>query len=128
MYDHYLPELARRYFSSKPQERKPVRMFEIGLGCGMSAGPGNSVKLWKGYFKAMGVPLQLYVFEYNEKCGRKWLAKQNAETLREFEMYFGDQANEDDLNKAVVASGGMFDAIVDDGGHRCVRALSLRRP
>jgi len=81
----------------------------------MSAGPGNSVKLWKGYFKAMGVPLQLYVFEYNEKCGRKWLAKQNAETLQDFAVYFGDQANEDDLNKAVIASGGMFDAIVDDG-------------
>ena len=103
------------YFSKLDVFNRPVRMLEIGLGCGQGYGPGGSVRLWYAYFEAIGIPLELHIFEYEQSCAEEWRRQQNFTNLR---MYYGDQGNIGDLKKAVNASGGNFDIIVDDGSHR----------
>jgi len=68
----------------------------------------------------MGVPLQLYVFEYDEKCGRKWYEGLSSDVLANFTLLYGDQANPLDLKRATEAIGSPVDAIIDDGGHTYV--------
>jgi hypothetical protein len=42
-----------------------MKMLEIGLGCGMSYGPGASVALWKNFFEGS---VELWEAEFNKVC------------------------------------------------------------
>jgi hypothetical protein len=46
-----------------------MKMFEIGLGCGMNYGPGASVALWRGVFT--GNTVDLWEGEYDAECVAK---------------------------------------------------------
>jgi hypothetical protein len=97
-YQHYFPQIRC----------KPLKMLEIGLGCGMSYGPGASYYLWLEYF-----PLaEIYFIEIDGECAEKW--KQLDPRVH---VYVGDQANVTFLNEFKKKTGGDFDFIVDDGGH-----------
>ncbi|KAK6223529.1 hard-surface induced protein [Colletotrichum tabaci] len=100
LYDKYLPAFRD----------KPVRMIEIGLGCGMSYGPGASYKTWMKYFPHV----DLNIVEYDETCGKAWAAKNPEATV-----FYGDQASAPFIKKvgSEVTAAGPVDIIVDDGGH-----------
>ncbi|KAJ0164485.1 8-demethyl-8-alpha-L-rhamnosyl tetracenomycin-C 2'-O-methyltransferase [Colletotrichum tanaceti] len=110
LYDKYLPAFRDG----------PVRMIEIGLGCGMPYGPGASYRTWIKYFQHV----DLNIVEYDETCGKAWAAKNPEATL-----FFGDQASAPFIQKvgADVAASGPVDIIVDDGGHGMIQQeVSLR--
>ena len=74
------------------------------------------MRLWTTYFKEVGVPLDLHVFEYDEACARKWL-ETTTWASNSVHMHYGDQSETEDLQRALKRAGGKFDAIIDDGGH-----------
>ena len=59
MYEKYL----RKYIGTN------VSILEIGLGCGMSYGPGASAYLWRHY---LGPQANIHFLEYDQNCGREW--------------------------------------------------------
>lgn len=87
---------------------QPTRILEVGLGCGMPNGPGESVAVWTAIFPAAHV----WMAEYDEDCARKYNA-----TLRNARVHvvLGDQSKDRDL--ARWALQGPFDFVVDDGSH-----------
>ncbi|KAL0934741.1 hard-surface induced protein [Colletotrichum truncatum] len=100
LYDKYLPTFRDH----------PVKMLEIGLGCGMAYGPGASYHTWIKYFDN----LELNIMEYDEACGKAWAAKHPKANL-----YFGDQASPPFLQQTgnEVTADRLLDIIIDDGGH-----------
>jgi hypothetical protein len=58
--------------------------------------------------------VDLFYIEYNAACAEKWKGKTEHATI-----YAGDQADEVFLEKfiAETTANGLFDIIVDDGGH-----------
>lgn len=103
MYGNFLLPLA----ASKPT----FKLLEIGMGCNMSYGPGASVKLWKELFP----DAELWEAEYNAKCVKKAIEKNELEGVNPL---VGDQGNLDVLDSWIEQSGGKFDVIIDDGGHK----------
>lgn len=88
----------------------PVRLLEIGLGCGMPYGEGAGPLLWRAYF---GPTLKLAILEFDEACALAWGAREpNAQTA----VYTGDQRNAT-LLRHIIDVFGPFDVVVDDGGH-----------
>eukprot|EP00931_Biecheleriopsis_adriatica_P056671 TRINITY_DN33591_c0_g1_i1.p1 TRINITY_DN33591_c0_g1~~TRINITY_DN33591_c0_g1_i1.p1 ORF type:complete len:325 (+),score=46.30 TRINITY_DN33591_c0_g1_i1:49-1023(+) len=87
------------------------KLFEIGLGCGMSYGPGASVALWKELFPSVN----LWEAEYNADCVQKSKA---GGLLDGIHVVTGDQGNRTTLQGWVAESEGHFDAVIDDGGHK----------
>jgi hypothetical protein len=92
------------------QSYKKVKLLEIGLGCDMQYGPGESLKIWLDFFK--DVELDLHFLEYNEECAIKWQSSYPKVTF-----HVGDQADPAVLDRLIKKSGGDFDVIIDDGGH-----------
>ena len=88
-----------------------MKFLEIGLGCGMSYGPGALVALWKGLFPRA----ELWEAERNGDCVRNAKAKGKIEG---FNVLVGDQMDVDTLDGWIATSGGGFDVIIDDGGHQ----------
>lgn len=102
---HPIYEKYLRYFRSSP-----VRMLEIGLGCGMSYGPGHSIGVWKDYFPQIS---SLYIVEYDGGCAAPFMDKVT-------ELFVGDQSNitfMEDVGRKVAPPGGL-DFVMDDGGHK----------
>ncbi|TVY82670.1 8-demethyl-8-alpha-L-rhamnosyl tetracenomycin-C 2'-O-methyltransferase [Lachnellula suecica] len=91
-----------------PFRDRRVKMLEIGLGCGMSYGPGASYYTWLDYF----TNLDLYYIEYNAECAKMWANKTEHATI-----FSGDQASVPFLQEFVAEAGSDWDIIVDDGGH-----------
>jgi len=86
------------------------RIWEIGLGCGMSLGTGGSAFLWRAMFPKG----KIHIFEYDKSCGQAW-AKENPTTAI---VHFGDQSNPEQLLQAINNTGEKeFDIMIDDGGH-----------
>lgn len=100
-YDKYLPRI---------HAQKKVKLLEIGLGCDMTYGPGESLKVWLEYFK--DAELELHFMEFDATCASEWQPK-----YPHIQFHVGDQANPQHLERVLKNSGGNFDVIVDDGGH-----------
>jgi len=89
-----------------------IKFLEIGLGCNMDYGPGASSQLWKTYLHKDS---EIWMADVDETCVQKYsvhLKKLNIKTL------IGSQDNIETLNTWIRESGGNFDVIVDDGGHK----------
>ncbi|KAG7674290.1 hypothetical protein Ndes2526B_g03933 [Nannochloris sp. 'desiccata'] len=98
IYDHYFLETKDR----------PMKLLEIGLGCGMSYGPGASSLVWPELFPNG----KIWFAEYEESCIKNYWN----ETSR-FNYVVGDQSDRGVLEEWVAKTGGNFDYIIDDGGH-----------
>lgn len=95
-----------------PIKDRPLRLLEIGLGCGMLGGEGGSVELWERYLPRV----ELWILEFQAQCGRAWEQKRAAAGKRLPTMIYGDQSDRR-LLKEIREREGPFDVIVDDGGH-----------
>ena len=94
--------------------KKKLKFLEIGLGCNMEYGPGASVKVWKKLFENRNA--DIWEAERDGPCVAKHKKEGNLDGIN---LLIGDQSKEADLNRWVQESGGKFDVIIDDGGHRC---------
>lgn len=113
--------------SFHPIRHLPLRMLEIGFGCGHWKGVnGVSSLTWKGYFKS----LKYYAIDYMPLSK----ATEMTECWNEFQLkhpnvveklWVGDQANTTFLAQVVnefraienTSIPAQFDIIIDDGGH-----------
>lgn len=105
---HSYHNMYDKYFARMRDQ--PIKMLEIGLGCDMNYGPGASYYTWLEFFPHV----DLYYMEYDADCAHKWAAKTDKATI-----YPGDQANATFLEHfaAETTQSGLFDIVVDDGGH-----------
>lgn len=87
-----------------PFRATPVRMLEIGLGCGMPNGPGRSIPLWRRFLPCA----ELHMIEFREECAEKFRGELEG-------LYLGDQSDEKVMNKAL--EGGPYDIVTDDASH-----------
>ena len=87
-------------------------MLEIGLGCDEAYGPGASVALWQ---KHLAGGLELWEGEYNAKCVERSIKHGQ---LRGVGTVTGDQGDPHVLKRWLNETGGSFDIVIDDGGHR----------
>jgi hypothetical protein len=69
--DHHYEILYEKYL--KKYVGSAVHLLEIGLGCGMSYGPGASAHLWRSY---LGPLANIHFLEYNKECGETWYKSQ----------------------------------------------------
>eukprot|EP00308_Calcidiscus_leptoporus_P012682 CAMPEP_0119356196 /NCGR_PEP_ID=MMETSP1334-20130426/4860_1 /TAXON_ID=127549 /ORGANISM="Calcidiscus leptoporus, Strain RCC1130" /LENGTH=424 /DNA_ID=CAMNT_0007370183 /DNA_START=10 /DNA_END=1286 /DNA_ORIENTATION=+ len=132
MYHRYLAPLVRRKCRGESDEQRTLRIFEIGLGCGVSWGAaGGSVAIWKA-LPPPRVRLELHVMEYDAACARRWVSAQATGSAvmavdwrpgpdrprLDVVIHTGDQNSTTDLTRVYVESGGRpFDAVIDDGSH-----------
>jgi len=103
---HHYEEMYEHKFA--PIRHKPLKMLEIGLGCGQAYGPGASYFTWLSYFSHV----DLYFIEYNGDCAHTW-----SNSTSQAHIYIGDQSDPVFLNQFISDTGGEFDVIIDDGGH-----------
>ena len=95
----------------EPLRQQPVKLLEIGLGCQMAYGPGASMHLWRTFFPVG----EVWFADLDDKCVAQYkqqLAEANVSVV------VGDQADILTLRRWVDETGGCFDIIVDDGGHK----------
>jgi len=102
MYGHFLLP----YYASHPK----MKMLEIGLGCTVKWGPGESVTLWRTLFPSA----ERWEAEYDAKCVKDQTAKGR---LDDISVLVGDQEDPEVLDGWIHDSGGQFDIVIDDGGH-----------
>jgi len=88
-------------------------MLEIGLGCGMKYGAGASALLWRKLFSQ--TELELWEAEVDKECVEKHRAALQSQGIN---VIVGNQADEHTLATWVNATGGSFDAVIDDGSHK----------
>lgn len=100
MYDHFL----------SPIRHKDLKMLEIGLGCDMNYGPGASVKIWDAFLSPNS---ELWEAEFDAGCVKRYRSK-----LGRVKALTGDQGDSATLDRWLQETGGNFDFVVDDGGHR----------
>jgi hypothetical protein len=108
--DKVNPHLYQNVYSKylPPVRCQPLRILEIGLGCGMPYGVGASYDLWLEYFPNA----EIFFIEFDEECAKPFMNKNPR-----VKMFIGDQADRNFLNEFLGKSGGRFDFIIDDGGH-----------
>eukprot|EP01032_Pedospumella_encystans_P012374 gene12374-14322_t len=94
-------------------DKKQLKFLEIGLGCDMEYGPGASVKMWKKIFD--GRDIDLWEAEYDAACVDKFKKEGHLKGIR---TVTGDQGDNTVLKRWITETGGKFDVIVDDGGHK----------
>ena len=88
-----------------------VKLLEIGMGCRMRYGPGASVKLWRTILPQA----ELWEAEYNKECVDNM--RSSGTLPKDLNVLVGDQTNLETLQSWIKESGGMFDVVIDDGGH-----------
>ncbi|KJZ77561.1 hypothetical protein HIM_03285 [Hirsutella minnesotensis 3608] len=105
---HSYHHLYEKYMSSL--RSRPVKMLEIGLGCNMDYGPGASYYTWLEYLPLV----DLYFIESDAPCVRK-----HKDQTPNAHVFVGDQADVGFLDHfaANTTSHGLFDMVIDDGGH-----------
>lgn len=109
-----------------PLRHQPIKFLEIGLGCNMKYGIGASINMWE----AVLPNAQIYEAEFDEICVNSYAPKFYKEDhAREDRIHFltGDQADPVTLRSWIVSSGGLFDFIIDDGGHSNKQQLNSLR-
>jgi hypothetical protein len=74
LYHAVLAPIARRVC----EDRAPLRMLEIGLGCGMPQGPGGGVAVFRALLPPPAVHLDLHVFEFGASCALDWANRSRA--------------------------------------------------
>ena len=90
-----------------PLRHRPIKLLEIGLGCGMPWGAGHSVSLWRELLPQA----TYYSIEFDRVC---------AEGFREQlgdRLFIGDQGDAAFLQR-VLQEAGPMDVIIDDGSHQ----------
>jgi len=111
LYGNYLvPYLRRQHHLLN----KGVKFFEIGLGCDMGYKEGAiaSPQLWQAILTDQD---ELWEGEFDAECVKNLLDKG---LLKGVHTVTGDQGNTDVLHRWIQETGGQFDIVVDDGGHR----------
>ena len=89
-----------------------IKMLEIGLGCDMIYGPGASSHLWKNLF---GSHVELWEADVDANCVKN-MTKQGK--MKGINTLVGSQSDIRVLEEWTQISGGKFDVIIDDGGHK----------
>jgi hypothetical protein len=84
----------------EPIKDDPIKFLEIGIY------EGNSVKLWENYFKNA----ELHFIDRSFESIKYESPRSH--------YHLACQENRQDLNRFITESGGNFDVIIDDGGHR----------
>ncbi|TFB02698.1 8-demethyl-8-alpha-L-rhamnosyl tetracenomycin-C 2'-O-methyltransferase [Trichoderma ghanense] len=107
MYDKYLSGIRE----------EETKVLEIGLGCNMDYGPGASYYTWLEYLPFV----DLFFIEYDAQCAQKY-----QDVTANAHVFIGDQADAVFLNKftAEATAGGLFDVIIDDGGHTMTQQIT----
>ena len=95
--DHNYVEIYDTLFA--PLKSKTLRLLEIGVL------EGHSLRLWEDYFPAARIFGIDIVDSTKHDAGR-------VKTL------VADQGKREDLAKVIATTGGAFDIVLDDGGHR----------
>ncbi|RSL38367.1 hypothetical protein CEP53_014925 [Fusarium sp. AF-6] len=100
-----------------PLQGRSVKFLEIGLGCNMDYGPGASYDTWLEFLPGV----DLYFIENDRICAETFNAKNSNARIA-----IGDQASVHFLNQFANEStkDGLFDVIVDDGGHGMVEQIT----
>ncbi|RSL81289.1 hypothetical protein CEP52_010156 [Fusarium oligoseptatum] len=100
-----------------PLQGRSVKFLEIGLGCNMDYGPGASYNTWLEFLPGV----DLYFIENDRICAETFKAKNSNARIA-----IGDQASVHFLNQFANEStkDGLFDIIVDDGGHGMVEQIT----
>ena len=111
MYGLFAAPLAR----AARRWRRPVRLFEIGLGCNQMLKNGNksaSVELWR---RLLPPGAAIFEADFKQDC----VDKINRERLLGSGVLalHGDQSDDTTLRRWVRETGGDFDVVVDDGSH-----------
>ncbi len=81
-----------------PLRRRDIRLLEIGVL------DGDSMRLWEAYFPSA----QIFGLD---------IASKTQHDSRRVKTLVADQGKREDLTKAIAATGGNFDVVLDDGGH-----------
>lgn len=102
MYGHFLLP----YYASHSK----MKMLEIGLGCTVKWGAGESVSLWRTLFPNA----DLWEAEFDAECVKDQTAKGR---LNGINVLVGDQEDPKVLDGWIHDSSGQFDIVIDDGGH-----------
>jgi hypothetical protein len=99
------------YYSRHTQHRRWIRnrILEIGVGGYQSPETGGSLRIWRDHFPLSRI-VGLDIFEKRVSLGPR------------VGFVHGDQANPDDLAKAITALGGPPDIVIDDGSHLATHA------
>ena len=97
--------------------QKKIRMLEIGFGCGHN-NHGVSARIWKSFFSNGGSDVNLYEIDLDtpmhKNCSKNFLLEHPNIVSK---LYLGDQADKPFLRRVVNDSGGLYDIMLDDGGH-----------
>lgn len=104
---------------------KPLNFLEIGFGCDtekkkrLGYGFGASTPIWKKLFSRIKVTV--WEAEIDQICIQN--ARREGQ-LRDVSVLIGDQGNSTTVARWIYQSGGDFDVIVDDGGHKSNQILT----
>ena len=96
---------------------RSTKLLEIGLGCDMHYGPGASAKVWRKTLPET----ELWEADVNGPCVQK---HEHSLTRQGINYLVGDQGDPATLEEWMRLSGGHFDAIIDDGGHKNSQLLT----
>jgi len=88
------------------------KLLEIGLGCDMVYGPGASVQAWQTIIPRV----ELWEAEFDEACVNA--SRQHGTLADDVYTVTGDQGNPAVVDRWVKESGGNYDIVIDDGGHK----------
>ena len=95
----------------KWSHRNTGAFLEIGWGCTMGYGPGESADIWTQLFN------HVYFVEYDKKCVDKHADRINKAA---YGVFVGDQADVAFLEKMkyeIMGEVGSLEVVIDDGGH-----------
>ena len=95
-YDVIYPRLLKPYL----ELNRPIRLLEIGVAS------GASIRLWNDYLNKP----QIFGIDIDPRAKRH-----ESENCT---IFVGDQADEKFLQEVIQQTGGRWDIIIDDGGHR----------
>jgi hypothetical protein len=101
---HGYARIYDEYFKKELLKTK-IRLFEIGVGCGV----GASTRVWPAVFPKSDI----WMAELQESCVKPFWT-----TSSKWNYVLGDQGDVRVLQQWVNATSGNFDFIIDDGSHR----------